>query len=370
MDPMTAATGAITIANQIYKNRDSISSAAKSVTKSSLIDISKMARVEPICLVDADVVNLEYIVDIMQSLQSMFSGYYLQAIALTGNVGNINVSKILEPLNPNRGNIFDFECLKPDIRLSQESYRYRLPTRKNILAITLESNNVENSTSTDVTKSISEMNNLSVGKLYDVTLSDGQKQNDIKIKVAIRLMVNRISTNVMVNLLTFKDQFDMDMKERYHAWRAGRLGFIKDLILCKDLIDKHRSTLIKDKSGIYEQIINRENNNFRAGLFTQNPSLATASNLVVTSSDTIALIEQKIGAKFSNYKTRQQIFDNTNLMIMAVVHKDWERVIFYHRGIHESSEVSIKDIKVSNKNNGPDIGDILKAYSAGAGPSL
>lgn len=374
MDPFTAGTtvaGAIQLANQvrntILTTRDNIDHASKYIKTNSLIDIGKLARVEPICVIDADVANLEYTTDVLQSLQSIFAGYYLQAIALTGNVGSISIAQKLAPLNPNRDSIFESHA--PDIRLSQESYKHRLPTTKNALAVAMEDEKVEKSNSEDVTKSITELTNLSIGKLYNITLSDGNK-NEAKIKIAIRLMVNSLPSSTMVNLLSFKDQFDMDMKERYHAWRAGRLSFIKDLVLCRDLIDKHRTALMKDKSDVYAQILNRENNNFKAGLFNQNPSLATASNLVVTSTDTIAMVEQKIGGKFSNFKTRQQIFDNTNLMIMAVIDKNWERVTFYHRGLSETTQVSIRDIRVSNKGSGPNIEDILKAYSAGAGPVL
>lgn len=374
MDPITVGTtaGAIQLANQVKNTlmttRDNIDHASKYIKTNSLIDIGKLARVEPICVIDADVVNLEYTTDILQSLQSIFAGYYLQAIALTSNVGNVSVASKLAPLNPNRDSVF--ENRTPDIRLSQESYKHRLPTTKNTLAFALESEKVDKANGEDVTKSITEMTNLSIGKLYNVTLSDGTKGTEAKIKIAIRLMVNSLPSSTMVNLLSFKDQFDMDMKERYHAWRSGRLSFIKDMVLCRDLIDKHRSALMKDKSDVYAQILNRENNNFRAGLFNQNPSLATASNLIVTSTDTIAMVEQKIGGKFSNFKTRQQVFDNTNLMIMAVVDKNWERVTFYHRGLSETTQVSIRDMRVSNKGNGPNIEDILKAYSAGAGPTF
>ena len=109
MDPFTAGTtvaGAIHVAGQV---KDTLLTARKEavginayIKTGSLIDVGKLARVEPICLVDADVINLEYTPIIMQSLQSIFSGYYLQAISLTGNVGGISIASKLAPLNPNR----------------------------------------------------------------------------------------------------------------------------------------------------------------------------------------------------------------------------------------------------------------------------
>lgn len=386
MDPFTATTtvaGAIHLAGQIrdtaFSVHDNVSDVAKYIHTGSLVDISKMARVEPICIIDADVLNVEYITDVVQSMQSIFAGYYLQAIALTGNIGNVSIAQRLAPLNPNRETIF--ESMKPDIRLAAESHKYRLPTSKNMTNVSLEA--VAASTNKDANSTTMELSNLSIGKIYDVELTDGKGNSKtdangnkvntggacVTIKIAIRLMSTSMPTSVLVNMFTFKDSFDMDMGERYHAWRSGRLSFIKDLILCRDLVDKHRTALAKDKSGVYAQILNRENNNFKAGLFNKNPSMATASNLTIISSDTVAQMEQKLGGKLSNFKVRQQIFDNTNLMIMAVIDKNWERTTFYHRGIQESTQVSIRDMKVANK-GGDNVTDIMKAFMAGSSPNI
>lgn len=377
MDPITASTtvaGGIALASQVFQGLKStasgINDASKFLSTSSLIDITKAARVEPICLVDVDISNYENLTLVMQSIESIFSGYYLQAVALMGTVGNVNILKRLAPLNPNRAT---FESHAISLTMAVESYKYRLPTSKNTPIISLEANDIKseiflNDKGSDSTKILTEAANLSVGKLYDVTLVEGGQK--ATIKVAIRLMSNVLATSVLVNLFTFKDKFDTDLKERFHAWRAGRLSFFRDLIFCSDLIKKHRETLIKDKSGVYSQIVNRENNNLRAGLWSKNPSLATASNLAVISRNSANLIEEKLSAKFNNFKARSQIFDSTNLMIIAIVDPSWDRVQFYHRGIEESTNVSIKDMKSSNKNNGPDTNDILKAYLAGSAPQI
>jgi hypothetical protein len=57
-------------------------------------------------------------------------------------------------------------------------------------------------------------------------------------------------------------------------------------------------------------------------------------------------------------------------MIVAVIDKEWSRVTFYHRGLPDATEVSFRDLKVSSKGNGPDVSDILKAYTLGQAPRL
>jgi len=370
---ITTVAGALHMVGQVQdalKNAGKVGKHVENILDTkSLIDITKEARVEPICLIDVDVLNIEYLTDIMQSLLSVFSGYYLQAVALTNSVGDISVASKLSPLNPNRGGVIPnmFESMKPDLTLSAESYKYRLPTKKNANSIALEAPSDDRNKLNNTT--VMDLSNLSVGKLFDVEVNDGQGHTAV-VKISVRLMATSIPTSTIVSMLSFKDHFDMDLKERYHGWKSGRLSFIKDLVLCNDIVDKHRKMLLSDKTGVYSQILNRETNNFLQGIVTRSPSLATASNLIIMSTDTLAQVEQKIGGNFSNYKIRARIFDNSNLMIIAVVDKGWERISLYHRGIHEVTQVGVRDIRVSNKGSGPDIADILKAYTAGAGPSL
>lgn len=394
MDPFTIAVAgasafevASNVASRLKVAGDSARKGQKYLTNNSLTDIAQVARVEPIAMVDADVMNVEYLSDVMQSLHSIFAGYYLQAINLVGTIGSISIANKLAPLNPNRGagggGLLGLENHKADWRMVTESYKHRLPKKKNPAAMAMEAQNISGQeksgkeksgnqippvTDKDAITVMREASNLAVGKMFNVTLREGE--NSAVIPIAIRLMVNTIPTAAMVALFTFKNSFDMDLKERYHSWRAGRLSFFRDLILCRDLIDKHRTAIITDKSNIYAEIVNRENGNRKAGLMNGSPSLATASNLAVLSSATLANIEQKLNGKFSNFRVRQTLFDNTNLMILAVIDKGYSQVTFYHRGVEGSTQVSAKDLRAASKGGGSDVMDIMKAYISGSSPQL
>lgn len=355
--------GALEVATKKYQKGN------KYLNNVSLIDVTQVARVEPIALIDVDCMNLEYVNDVVETMHTLFSGYYLQAINLLGNVGGVSVAKRLAPLNPNRG--IGFESYD-DWRLDMQAYAHKLPTSHNKPALESKGAPVVdrsmNATDKEVV-ALNEVSNLCVGKLFNVVIRNDDQS--VTVPVAIRLMVSNLPTNTLVNMLTFKDNFDMDMKERYHAWRAGRLSFIKDLILCRDLIEKHRNAIINDKSGVYAEMLKRENNNMKSGLLNNNPSLATASNLVIISSETLADIEHKINGKFSNFKVRQAVFENTNLMIMAVVDKDWGMTTFYFRGMTETTQVSVRGLRSSKKGGGSsEVLDVMKAFISGSNPSL
>jgi len=370
-----------------------VADALRASTSDSLISYTKPTRVEPIALLDASLVYYEGVSEIMQAVQSMFTGYYLQAVALSTNVGRIDVVKHLDRLNPNR-DLGGNAASTMGWLLSTENYKDRLPTYDNPIAMEsigddlrdikdraydrFKSNIQKDLTGDradmkdsggfgkDAVKDAREMANLSVGKMVEVTLQDGDHKATFPI--SIRLMVSAMPSESLVHILSLGGK-DVSAKGRWHAWQAGRIEFVRDLIFCLDLIQDHRSNLMKDKDGVYTAMSKRATNNKLSTLLSGNPSVATASNLVVVSRETAERIELESNVKFSRFQDREKLFKPTYVMIMAVVDKEWDRVTFYHRGVNGETSVSLRDMKIANRNTGPDVSDILKAYQLGNAPS-
>ena len=349
----------------------------------SLSEAAKLTRVEPLTIISDSCVNLEYMVDINQSILSIFAAYYLQAVNILTKINSVEVVRVLDKLNPDR----DMTGFLAENRLSTESisnkelyvannYRYKLPTKR--LSIATEVGDSKSAISM-----INEISNLSVGKMLEIeipymtnqdqgtrsgvgvniTVNSG-KQEFVKLPVNIRLIVSSISSRAICHLLALKKE-DEDISARFHSWRSGRISFIKDLIYCQDLIMEYRKAIIKDETNTIDEIVRRVNSAKKFGLLTHNPSLASASNIfVISDTDKIAL-ESALGGKLANPHIRQKAFDNTYAMIIVVVDKMAERVTFYIRGVSGATDLSIKEIKSCNKNKGPDIADMLKLLNAG-----
>lgn len=352
----------------------------------SLADVTKLTRVEPLCVLSRDVVNLEFMPDVMQSLLSIFSGYYLQAISVLTQINDIEVVRILDKLNPDR----DSTGWLMSEHVSRESlqnfgFEFSLPTR-----VSMEANNdpYESETIGDrQIVEIAQMANLSVGKLINVKINYNKSTNvttpedhedkyvkdkdvsTVTIPVTIRLMANVINNETALMLLAAK-RIDHGLTERYHALRAGQISFIRDLILCQDLIDEHKKALMGDESGVAAEIIRRVNNSKKFGLLTKNPSLVSASNIFVMSEEMAKQLEVKVGGKLSNKRVRDKVFEGTYAMLLVVIDREWERIKIYTRGIESSTNLSIKDIKNMSKGKGPDIGEILKSYNLGVAPTF
>jgi hypothetical protein len=338
----------------------------------SLVGYTAPARVEPLCLIDDSLTFSDMLPTTMQSLLNLFTGYYLQAFALSANVGNINVIQQLDRLNPNRDPASAFVGAYGSDALGLESISdltHRLPypgdkrnTSDRALRISMEAEGGK-----APGDEIKQLTNLSVGKLVNVEIKDGT--NKAVIAVSIRLLANAISPKAMTHILSAGGK-DVSFKERLHQVRSGEIQFVRDLILCQDLIDEHKKHLANDKDGFYEAILRRRTGNALASALTGNYSVATSSNLAVISTETATQVEMAVGGRLSDYKVRQKIFEKSYLMLLVVVDTSRNRAKFYHRGIPEATDVSERDMKASEKGGGADVNDILAAYRLGNSPGM
>jgi hypothetical protein len=392
-----------------FMNVGSAINAGLQGANSSLIEFTKPTQVEPIVVVDNSVVYNDVLPDVMQSLLSQFAGYYLQAAALLTNIDRVTVLRQLERLNPDRkgdalGRIWSNESI------SIEDYKTRLPRYNPIASLeafappavvnTASTNTKLDSDEYRVTgigkdsiTQLRNLENLSVGKMIMVTVTAPDKVSiekttkgtgtnakttektsrspgvSVDIPVNIRLQAAQLDSHQIVHMLSQGNQ-DLSSGERKDGFLSGRLKFWKDIVFCMDLISSHRRALMKDKDGVMTEIAKRARNNTVASAVTNQPSLATASNMVIMSDSTAAQLENNIKGRLRDYRVRQKIFDVTSLMILVVIDPNLNRIKFYYRGIELGSEFSPRDLKGSNKGNGPDILDIMKAYQMSAVPSL
>ena len=337
----------------------------------SLIDYTRVARVEPITLIDNDLMFWEELTEVQQSLLSIMAGYYLQAMAISVNVGRVEVMRHLDKLNPSRS-VIDSGVDSLGWVMATESYQHRLPSYDGSIAMEAERDKRRDfeSSSAFSKESLSqvqkEISNLSVGKMLSVSISD--EGHTAEIPVNIRLIATALASDSLVHILSVGNQ-DTSVKERYHAWRGGRLEFIRDLVLCQDLIDAHTNNLMSADQ-VYANMVKRRQGNRLSTLVSGNPSIATASNIAVISSTSAQQLELNVNGNLADFKTRQKIFQSTYLMLLVVVEKEWGQVTIYHRGIPQPTKLSVRDLKSANKGSGPDVGEILKAYRLGNAPSL
>lgn len=345
----------------------------RSSRSDNLISYTKPMRVEPITLIDSTCLFQEGLQDLMQVLQNIFAGYYMQAVSIDMQIGNISVMRKLDKLNPNRdpvdsatntlGWLVATEHYKGLPKPQAAEYNHGLEA----MLPTDEQAQVDMGPGRDSAKELRELDNLAVGKALTVQITDGDKSANIIVNV--RLIPSSIPSKSLVHILS-KESKDMTMRERLIGWKSGRLSTIKDMILVNDLVRNHRAKLMADTDDKFSQILARKRKNTLSAVLTANPSVATSSNIVVISKETADQIEAENNIKLKNFSDRQALLDETSIMLLAIMDPRWNTVTIYHSTIAEETEVDVKALKIGAKGNGPDIGEILRAYRLGAAPAL
>lgn len=349
------------------------SAASQAAKPNSIAKFTSISRVEPLCMVDTDCVHLEYLTDVLNSLQSVFTGYYLQAVGLMGTVSGCRVAEFLDPLNPSRNpNVGQFLKATADVLgvpnpISMDSYKWKLP---NAVSTEADAPRPPAPSQAIDDKSITNLQdraNLSVGKLVNVTVSiNGQKTT---IPISIRLLVNELSGSTIISVLG-NTNIDKSFTERYYKWKSGRISFINDLILCRDLIKERRKAVMEDKEGTLTEIYERASRNITTGILTKRPSVASSSNMYVISEETARRLKAQMRIDINNFAQRQAMFDNTYTMILVVIDREYQRINFYHDGVRAPTSLGLRDIKNANKGDGPSIMDIYSALRQGQSPSF
>ncbi|MNP89088.1 hypothetical protein D3C85_14880 [compost metagenome] len=215
-------------------------------------------------------------------------------------------------------------------------------------------------------KYVEKITNLAVGNVIDVTISEDGKE--ATVPVTVRLRVAGMPSDVMVQTLAVGGK-DVTFRSRWRAWRAGEIGFWADFVLAMDRVDAHRAAMMKDETGYYKAVYGRATNNtLTSSILKDGPSLATASSILVMTTQTASALERRISGELKNFKTRQGIFGHTYSMLMIVIDPDWESVTIYTRGIEMPTQLTAKDIKAAGKSDSKELMEILKSYQLGRAP--
>lgn len=351
----------------------------------SLADISKIARVEPITLISSNLTGTKELYNILHGVLNIYAAFYLQAVhILSAQLSDVRILKILDKTNPDRdmktlltSGYTAYESLNVKT-LSLENCKYKLP----MIGSDKPSFSMESIFDEDAANTLSssthkletfEKLGTAVGKVMEVKFTvrgnDSKLSDDVTIPVVVKLDNMVIPSDVIDQILTANAD-EITLGSRFKDAISGRIGFIKDFILCSDLIKTQKKTMIKDPTGYYNQLMKRINNSRMYSALSGNISLAGVSSIVVISEEDESHIQKQIGGKLTNEHTREIIFNNTSAMMVVVVDKEWERVSIYVKDIDGFSQNSFDAFKSMSDKGNNNIADIIKAFSLNNAPSF
>lgn len=372
---LTGGVGQVT--NDIGKSIDKTKKTFKNLfgDEMSLSEYTRAANLEPRVMVEETLRNLPNLANFLSTLTNLYSAYYLQAVSLTAKIGGVEVIKKLDKFNPNRkyGSIAAIGV--EEAANSMYQYGYKLPNYKTLsykdkINVSNEDSSSKGDISVNVTnslKDIKDLDNLAVGKLLSVNLSEGNER--ISIPVAVRMRPMSVPQLIMRELLTFGD-IKESWKERWHRMRSGELSFWKDWVFQSDVIKNRKKLLALDKQGLYKEMLKRRQDNRLSQIASGQASIGAASAFIITTERTVKEVESRIGQSIHNEIFRNKVFAENSAMMIIVIDEDWERIVAYTRGIPGAAEYTFKQFESLGKGNGPDILEIMKAYTLSSKPTF
>lgn len=380
--------------NQLKNAAEQLSgeSAIANVSATSLADLSKLAEVEAITVIDNSLTVYDSTTDVLKYLNSLLAGWYLSSAAILTDTGRIKTVQLLERLNPAKSPSFAVanSILSAGVA-SMASSEIEVGTDvKPLSFLPTTSTSLEAATNLPSTGSakvsgdkdterttkfgasnaadLTTVQNLSVGQRVTLSLSDGKASKDIS--VGIRLITVPVQYNLLKTIMGWSEK-DNRLKSRISAWRAGELSFWRDLVLMRDIFTERRRILMNDKSDLLTSLLGRQRNSMVHSVMTATPSVGTMSSMMVISSDSVRQIEREVlNGRLSNFATRQRVMAATGLMVLAVVDPMSELVTVYVHTQALPSEFSIKQMKSASKGGSSDLGEIIKLMNQNQMPNF
>lgn len=364
----------------------------------SLADVAQVARVQPITMVSESLKTYPELWDIEQGILNIYAGYYLQAFSIFEvQMKDSRLISVLDRLNPNR-------TLKTAL-VAYESFR---PNMYDLLSTSLESEYIENvkkyhcleglgfgskrlnlateSISSTADKALAGIrqeadsdqygsdgpkgesggsatistkasdvftqSNETVGKVVEVSFSI--KDEVVKIPVIMELDLFDVDPDVMVEIMTANPE-SITLDSRFKDLMAGRISFWSDFVFASDIIQKQEANLIKDKSRAYANMLARITKSKLYGSLTKASSLNTISGIMIISEEEENGIRANLGGGLSNDSTRNKVFANSSVMIIAVVDRDESWVTVYVRNSKTKSRIPVRAFKKGKDSKDSDI---------------
>ena len=346
-----------------------IADAVRSAKVDTLAEYTSPTRLSPVVLIDKAVlsVDTELTRALLQTLLSIYTGHYLQAINISMNVGNIDVMRTLDKFSTDRdilsaagvsGEVWSLEGL---VDVPSEIHTMPKWGEGAKRSISLEAKN-------DNLTSIHDENNLAVGKI--ITVDFTADETTITVPISVSLTPKSIPSKDII-AITSNQNLDKSLSGRFHAWRSGEIRFLQDYLLCQDLIEADRKALKADSSGTLSSLRSKRTKNILASVISLSASPNAVSAMQIVSKETAREMEVALKGKLKSSRVRDKFWASNALAMLVVVDIAMERFTLYQRGIDDAGQYTLDDIKSNDKNgNGVDIDSVLKAYKLGEAPTL
>lgn len=203
------------------------------------------------------------------------------------------------------------------------------------------------------------------GIILDVNFAAGNLKSGINVPVAVKLLPTIISDEVANQF--FAMNFKLDTWMRWFKTTTGEIKFWRDFMFELDLLDDRTKAMKKDKTGVLEEMVERQQNSLSSYVLKILGWRAARQNIastihVFTKWQFDQFCHQS-HCNFSNVADRLKYFRKTMSMMVAVIDSEYNTVDMYYAGVGQKARYQFSQLQNFTKPNQYDLTSVMRAFS-------
>jgi hypothetical protein len=337
----------------------------------------KRAVVESKVYVTKDAAMEECINDLLFCINGQYAGWVMAALAMNQFVGGTKVRDILETVATEAYN--KAPAFKDTSELIAGLNTFRNVEAPNIysgakMAINPVIPNDPNDKESDVPMhgaagskvvELPKDYRLVSGIIVDVNFAIGQVKGGISVPVAVRLLPTVVSSEVAKQF--FATNFHLDTWMRWFKVTTGEIKFWRDFMFEMDKLDERVKAIKKDKTGVLEDMIDRQQNSLSSYVlkilgWRQNRQNIASTVHVFTKYEFDQFCHDT-HCNFNNASDRLKYFRKTMAMMVAVIDSEYNTVDMYYAGVGQKARYQFSQLQNFTKPNQYDLTSVMRAFA-------
>lgn len=210
------------------------------------------------------------------------------------------------------------------------------------------------------------------GRVIQMEFGDTDSRNVLKVNLFLQLAPTFIPPDVAKAFVGMN--FTPSLRQRWMQLSVGEISFLKDFIMGQDLRKQSRKARRQDKTGILEDMIDRQENalsNAWLKLATVTPERQNIANtILIFEKNSFDKACSAAGLRFKDYSSRQKFFNKTFAMILCTVDPMFNKVEMFYHGLPAISNFTFDQLKRNAKSESVDLNSVMKSFAQGLAPKF
>lgn len=333
------------------------------INTTSVSQSANRAVIAPMVAIEESIMHQEYMDDVMQVVMLRDIVNTLTHLALENSVGmGVQIKNIIGSINPNRAGMMALAGVEaysdgPDVtnRKNKEVQPTKNPETKFQNTVVVGGKEMPD---------LKEHVPLAIGRVVNATVY-GENNTKIEFPLTFRQIPVPVTVRDL-GLIFSAAKIQDGLSARLLMAKSGEITY-PELMTGKDIVKEKFRIRNEEMSGYYKEATKREAGNRMEAIRTGVVSFNTLANTFIISSEEATQLELLVGKRFSNERSRRDIFKAVKANTIVVCNEDRGVFTFYTHGDDMAMPYTRKGIamKASKDSGNSTLSDLVKLLNGG-----